>query len=134
MNHADYGTRASTVEKLHEIGWWEGPDWLFDESNCPKQDEYFEEVQSKDVHDEIKVNSELILLSKDVKPDQWGTLLQKCSLRKTRRVTLWCLRFCYNALQQVHSHSRKSGPLKVAELESRHLLGKERAESCEFEQ
>ena len=33
MNHADYGTRTSTVEKLHEIGWWEGPDWLFDESN-----------------------------------------------------------------------------------------------------
>ena len=38
-------------------------------------------------------------------------------MRKTRRVTEWCLRFCYNALQQVHSHSRKSGPLKVTELE-----------------
>ena len=62
MNHADYGTRASTMEKLHEIGWWEGPEWLFDESNWPKQVQYFEEV-SKEVHDEIKVNSELILLS-----------------------------------------------------------------------
>ena len=29
---------------------------------------------SKEVHDEIKVNSELILLSKDVKPDEWDTL------------------------------------------------------------
>ena len=116
MNHADYGTRASTVEKLYEIGWWEGPDWLCDESNWPKQDEYFEEVR-KEVHDEIKVNSELILLSKDVKPDEWDNLLQKCSLRKTRRVTTWCLGFCHNALQQVHSHSRKSAPLKVTELE-----------------
>ena len=42
---------------------------------------------SKELHDEIKVNSELILLSKDVKPDEWDTLLQKCSLKKTRRVT-----------------------------------------------
>ena len=38
-------------------------------SNWPNQDEYFEEV-SKEVHDAIKVNSELILLSKDVKPDE----------------------------------------------------------------
>ena len=66
MNHADYGTKASTMEKLYEIGWWERPDWLCDESNWPKQDEYFEE-ESKQVHDEIKVNFELILLSKDVK-------------------------------------------------------------------
>ena len=116
MNDGDYGTGAATAEKLHEIGWWEGPDWLFDKSNWPKQDEYFEEVRTE-VHDEIKVNSDLILLSKDVKPDEWDTLLQKCSLRKTKRVTAWCLRFCYNALQQVHSHSRKSGPLKVTELE-----------------
>ena len=72
MNHADYGIRASTLEKLHEIRWWEGPAWLCDESNWPKQDAYFEEV-SKEVHDEIKVNSELILLSKDVKPDEWDT-------------------------------------------------------------
>ena len=41
------------MEKLHEIGWWEGPDWLFDESNWQKQDEYFEEV-SKEVHNEIR--------------------------------------------------------------------------------
>ena len=47
----------------------------------------------------------------------WDTLLQKCSLRKTRRVTAWGLRFCYDALQQVHSYSKKSGPLKVTELE-----------------
>ena len=64
-----------------------------------------------------KVNSELILMSKDVKPDKWDILLQKCTLRKTRRVTVWHLRFCYNALQQVHSHSRKSIPLKVTDLE-----------------
>ena len=46
-----------------------------------------------------------------------GHITAKCSLKKTRRVTAWCLRFCYNALQEVHSHSRKSGPLKVTELE-----------------
>ena len=72
---------------------------------------------SMEVHDEIQVNSELILLSEDVKPDEWDTLLQKCTLRKTSRVTAWCLRLCYNGLQQVHNHSRKSRPLKVTELE-----------------
>ena len=41
INHADHGTRASTVEKLYDIGWWEGPDRLCDELNWPKQDEYF---------------------------------------------------------------------------------------------
>ena len=48
---------------------------------------------------------------------EWDTLLQKYTLRKTRRVTAWCLRFCYNALLQDHNHSRKSEPLKVIELE-----------------
>ena len=46
-----------------------------------------------------------------------GHFTAKIFLEETRRVTALCLRFCYNALQQVHSHSRKSGPLKVTELE-----------------
>ena len=50
------------------------------------------------------------------KNDEWDILLQKSTLKKTRRVTAWCLKFCKNALLKKEGKPLKSGTLKTEEL------------------
>ena len=51
------------------------------------------------------------------KNDKLGILLQKSTLKKTKRVTAWCLIFCKNALLKKEGKPLKSGPLKTEELD-----------------
>ena len=48
--------------------------------------------------------------------NEWDILLQKSTLKKTRRVTAWCLRFCKNVLLKKEGKSLKLGHLKAEEL------------------
>ena len=47
---------------------------------------------------------------------EWKTLLQKSILKRLKRVTAWCLRFCKNPLEKREGKPLKSGPLRTGEL------------------
>ena len=66
--------------------------------------------------EELKKNSDLVLMALDKKCDEWEMMLQKSTLKKAKRVTAWCLRFCKNALLNAQGKLRKSGPLKTDKL------------------
>ena len=92
----------------------EGSRLLIDRSKWPQETEKFDEAQ--EIAEELKQNSELVLMALEKKNYELDTLLQKSTLKKTRRVTAWCLRFCKNALLKKQRKSLKLGLLKTEEL------------------
>ena len=108
MNSADHGSRGASIQKLEKIEWWKGADWFGDRSKWPQETEKFNEAQ-----EELKQSSELVLMALEKKNDAWDILLQKSTLKKTRSVTVWCLRFCKNALLKKEEKPLKLGPLKL---------------------
>ena len=58
----------------------------------------------------------MVFMALENKNNGWDILLQKSILKKTRRVTAWCLRFCRNASLKKEEKSLKLGPLKTEEL------------------
>ena len=115
MNSADHGSRGASIQKLEKIHWWKGADWLIDRSKWPQEMEKFNEAQGI-AEEELKQNSELVLMALGEKNAEWDILLQKSTLKKTRRVTTWCLRFCQNALLKKEGKPLKLGPLQTEEL------------------
>ena len=115
MNSADYGSRGASIQKLERVEWWKGADWLTDRSRWPLDTKQLEGVQNL-AEEELKQNSELVLIAMDKENDEWETLLQKSTLKKANRVTAWCLRFCTNTLRKKEGKPMKSGPLKTEEL------------------
>ena len=112
MNSADHGSGEASVQKLERIEWWKGADWLTGRSKWPQETKKFDEAQEI-AGEELKQNSKLVLMALEKRKDEWDILLQKSTLKKTRRVTTWCLRFCKNALFKKEGKSLKLGPLKT---------------------
>ena len=100
---------------LKKIEWWKGADWLIDRSKWPQDSEKFDEAQEI-AEEELEQNSELVLMALEKENNECDILLQKSTLKKTRRVTAWCLRFCKNASLKKEWKSLKLGPLKSEEL------------------
>ena len=115
MNSADHGSRGASIQKLEKIEWWKGADWLTDKSRWPLEADKFNEVETL-AEEELKQNSELALMALEKTSDEWEEVLQRSTLKKARRVTAWCLRFCKNALRKKEGKPMKSGPLKTEEL------------------
>ena len=115
MNDADHGSRGASIDKLEKIGWWKGADWLLDQSKWPEESEEFKDGIEM-AQEELKKNSDLVLMALDKKCEEWEMMLQRSTLKKAKRVTAWCLRFCKNALLSAQGKLRKSGPLKTDEL------------------
>ena len=67
---------------------------------------------NKMIQEELKRSSELVLMALDRKTDEWEMTLQRGTLKKARRVTAWCLRFCKNAPLKKQREARKASPLK----------------------
>ena len=126
INSADHGSRGASIQKLEKIEWWKRADWLIDRSKWPLETEKFDEAQEI-AEEELKQNSEFVLMALEKKNNEWDILLQKSTLKNTRRVTPWCLRFCKNALLKKEGKSLKLGPLKTEELAEAdwHLIGQE---------
>ena len=117
INSADHESLGASIQKLEKIQWWKGADQLIGRSNWPQETEKFNEAQGTALaEEELKQSSELVLMALGEKNDEWDILLQKSTLKKTRRVIAWCLRFCKNALPKKEGKPLKLGPLKPEEL------------------
>ena len=74
MNSADHGSHGASIQKLEKIEWWKGADWLIDRSKWPQETEKFDEAQEI-AKEELKQNSELVLMALEKKNDEWDILL-----------------------------------------------------------
>ena len=91
LNHADARSRGSSQNQLDKMGWWNGPNWLIDQSRWPDQvnklNEHNEEIQK-----EIKVNKEHVLVTAK-EQNMADVLLENATLKEIKGVISWCFRF-----------------------------------------
>ena len=115
FNHADAGSRGASHNQLDKMDWWNGPNWLMDQSRWPDQvnllNEHNEEIQK-----ESKANKEHGLLTATER-NMADVLLEKATLKKAKRVISWCFRFVQNSKSKMLKDPRKVGPLTMEEVE-----------------
>ena len=104
---ADLASRGGDLTSF----WWNGPDWLSDQSKSPENLVTSPTITSEA---EAKVVREVAVVTQDQPcPDQLETVLEKHSLQRALRVTAWVSRFMNNCRQG----EKKIGPLTVEEIE-----------------
>ena len=117
LNHLDLGSRGATCDQLERSRWWEGPDWLKDETQWPsveqEADKNVDEVKA-----ELKAKTESLFCVKDVD--------QQDILKDAKRVLAWGFRFLH---QVRNKKSRISSPLTTQELEKADTCSIRRAQT-----
>ena len=123
QNPADVGSRGSSLDKIPD-NWWNGPSWLSNSDEWPKD---ICTEPTKETEDESKKIKDILAVSVENKQD---TILEKYSLWKALRVKAWIARFITNFKTAVNQ--RVKGPLTTTEIEEQkfHLI-KTAQESCE---
>ena len=122
MNHADAGSRGASYRQLEKVRWSNGPYWLVNQSSWPGQENQSYENDEK-IKKEVKVDKEQLLVTSTMKTVV-DTLLEKATLKKTKRVVAWWLRFFHNSKSQMLKIQQKLGPLTREEVEkaNNHLI------------
>jgi hypothetical protein len=94
-NPADVASRGGLVS----TGWWSGPEWLQDPARWPENPV----TQPSDkTNFEAKVVREVayVVKSANLVKDEFDSLLERSTLRRTLRVLAWINRFIHNSLRQ----------------------------------
>ena len=113
LNHSDLGSRGASYDQLERSRWWEGPDWLKDETQWPSAEQETDE-SADEIKAELKAKTEsLFCVKDDLAPELDGLLIRK-TLKGAKRVLAWGFRFLHNARNKKH---KISGPLTTQELE-----------------
>ena len=85
LNHSDLGSRGASYDQLERSRWWEGPDWLKDETQWPsveqETDESVDEVKA-----ELKAKTESLFCVKDDLAPELDGLLSRKTLKGAKRV------------------------------------------------
>ena len=92
-NIADPGSRDANLDKIEKAKWFDGPDWLLEES------EWLDQLELKctpKVSEEEKPLREVVTYAGEKKLDEWDCLLLHTPYWGTLRVTAWILRFVQN--------------------------------------
>ena len=84
---------ATLSNKMKKAKWFDGPDWLLEESEWPDQPEL---KCTPKVSDEEKPLREVFAYAGEKKLDEWHYLLLCTFYWGTLRVTAWILRFVQN--------------------------------------
>ena len=117
MNIADLGNRGASIEKTWLLGrWFEGPEWLFDEENWPRQPEF---KSCTKVNEEARPFKEVVAYSKEkteVRGNEWDLLLERKPFWTTFRATAWALRFIENCQSKLKKKKKVQGPLTTEEI------------------
>ena len=108
-NPADVASRGGLVS----TGWWSGPEWLQDPARWPENPVT---QPSDETNFEAKVVQEVAYVVKSVNPvkDEFDSLLERSTLRRTLRVLAWINRFIHDS----RGHDKRSGPLDTEEIET----------------
>ncbi|KAI5752980.1 hypothetical protein M8J77_022401 [Diaphorina citri] len=96
MNPADLPSRGSSVKKLIQLRWWEGPAWLKDSPETWPQTEVNYDEEEVNRERKKTVVSSMIDTHTDVEKDWYYKRFS--SYKKTVRTIAWMLRFKHNTL------------------------------------
>jgi hypothetical protein len=125
-NPADLGSRGGPVQE-NQL-WWNGPEWLADQQNWPRD---IITSATKESDAEAKVIRQIFAATVE-ENSKIEELLSKFDLWKTLRICSWMARFTLNCR---NPNQRIRGPLTTAEIESQRLLWVKRAQSnCDLEE
>ena len=112
-NIADPGSRDSNLDKMEKDKWFDGPDWLLEESEWPNQPEL---KCTPKVSVEEKPLREVVAHVGKKKLHEWDCLFLRTPYWGTLRVTAWILRFVQNCQTRKKKLERKKGPLCTEEI------------------
>ena len=112
-NIAYLRSRGATLDKMEKAKWFDGPDWLLEES------EWLGQLQLKctpKVFEEEKPLREVVAYAVEKKLSEWDCLLLRTPYWGTLRVTAWILGFVRNCQARKKKIERKKGPLCAEEI------------------
>ena len=112
-NIADPGSRGANLDKMEKAKWFDGPDWLLEESEWPDQPEL---KCTPKASEKEKPSREVVAYAGEEELDEWDYLLLRTPYWGTLRVTAWILRFVQNCQARKKKLERKKGPLCTEEI------------------